>query len=42
MKGYRAKDVVSNAWNAGQSERDAEFIENSKNKLILFFMLYLG
>ena len=40
MKLHRENDVVSNACNVGA--KDLEFIENSKNNLTLFFLLYLG
>ena len=40
VKGYREKDVVINAWNAGA--KDIESIENGKSKLSLFCILYLA
>ena len=40
MKGYKEKDEMSSAWNAGV--KNLEFIENGKSNLIWFFTLYLG
>ena len=41
MKGYREKDVVSNAWIAGS--KDIEFTENvNESNLILYFIMCLG
>ena len=38
MKGYREKDVVSNAWNAG-AIIDLKFIENGKSECIFFHVV---
>ena len=40
IKWYSEKDVVSNVWNV--VAKDLEFIENGSNKLMLFFMFYVG
>ena len=38
MKGYREKDVASNAWNV--RAKDLELIENNKNNALFFFTLH--